>query len=377
MMGDSAEPAADASPPPPEPGVGRLTSGQWVRRAVLAVVTLAVLSWAWDKSEIDPRLLVENRGRAAEYVFGRPLTEAQEQRLREQAERTVALTIRSEAEDRLRSEAGLDELDPLPAELLARVGETSAAVRDALGDEAFGERVDRTFGRMAQESRGGYFPPETSPEKVRLYVDALLETLAIAIWGTLLAVLTAVPAALLSSSRTLDIILPGERWYLGVTRRAAVFVGRRSFDVCRGFNEFVLALILVAVIGLGPFAGMLALAIHTFGVLGKVFADAMETIHRAEVEGVTSTGASPAQVISYAVIPQVLPYVVSQSLLRFESNVRSATVLGIVGAGGIGFLIDAKLKAYEYREVATIMILVIVIVSLIDFGCGRVMRRLT
>jgi len=362
---------------PTPKGPPRLTSAQWARRAVVAVIALGVLSWAWNKSEIDPGVLVENRHRAAEYVFGRPLDEAQRERLLRQAERTVELTIRADAEDLIRTENGISDLDPIPGDLAPEVEEAIAATRAELGQDDIEERVRRTYVRMARESRGGYFPPETDPERVRGYADALLETVAIALWGTLLAVVTALPAALLASERTLQIVLPGQRWYLASVRRAAVILGRRSFDVCRGFNEFVLALILVAVIGLGPFAGMLALAIHTFGVLGKVFADAMETVRRDEVEGVTSTGAGPAQVISFAVIPQILPYVVSQTLLRFESNVRSATVLGIVGAGGIGFLIDAKLKAYQYREVATIMILVIVVVSLIDFACGRVMKRLT
>jgi len=156
-----------------------------------------------------------------------------------------------------------------------------------------------------------------------------------------------------------------------------VFFTRRGFDACRGFNEFVLALIFVAIIGLGPFAGVMALAVHTFGVLGKVFADALETVQQGEIDGVTATGASATQVVSFAVLPQIMPYVVSQTLLRFESNVRSASVLGLVGAGGIGFLIDAKLKSYDFQEVATMMIMIIVVVSLIDFACGRIMKRFT
>ncbi len=363
-------------PPAPRVDPPRLTSGQWVRNAVLAVVALGLLGWAWEKSAIDPGVLVENRSRAAEYLFGRPIDEAQRERLLGQAERTVELRLRDQAADELRGEAGLGATAPLPAELLERVDDTVAATRAALGEEEISRRVESAYRRMANESRGGYFPPETDLKKVEVYADAILETLAIALWGTLFAVIVSVPAALLSSEKTLRIVLPGERWWLVGMRRSAVFVGRRSFDVCRGFNEFVLALILVAVIGLGPFAGMLALAIHTFGVLGKVFADAIETVRKDEVEGVTATGAGPAQVISFAVLPQVMPYFVSQALLRFESNVRSATVLGIVGAGGIGFLIDAKLKAYQYREVATMMILIIVLVSAIDFACGRIMRKL-
>lgn len=369
-MVDGPFPGAQRVTPP------RLTGGQWIRNAVLAVLALCVLGWAWDTSEIDPGVLVENRSRAAEYLFGRPIDEAQRARLLGQAERTVELRLRDQAADELRAGAGVGPSEPLTAAMLERLDETVAATRTALGEREISRRVESAYRRMAVESRGGYFPPETDLKKVEVYADAILETLAIAIWGTLFAVIASVPAALLSSEKTLRIVLPGERWWLSLVRRGAVFIGRRSFDVCRGFNEFVLALILVAVIGLGPFAGMLALAIHTFGVLGKVFADAIETVRRDEVEGVTATGAGPAQVISFAVLPQVMPYFVSQALLRFESNVRSATVLGIVGAGGIGFLIDAKLKAYQYREVATMMILIIVLVSAIDFACGRIMKKL-
>jgi len=117
------------------------------------------------------------------------------------------------------------------------------------------------------------------------------------------------------------------------------------------------------------------LAVHTFGVLGKVFADAFDTINEGEVEGVTASGASPVHVISFAVLPQVFPLVISQTFLRFESNVRSASVLGLVGAGGIGFLIDAKLKSYQFQEVATIMLIIIVLVSIIDFGCSWIVKR--
>jgi len=120
---------------------------------------------------------------------------------------------------------------------------------------------------------------------------------------------------------------------------------------------------------------VLALAVHTFGVLGKVFADALDTIGKGEVEGVLASGAPSPHVISFAVLPQVFPIVISQTLLRFESNVRSASVLGLVGAGGVGFLIDAKLKSYQFQEVATIMLLIIILVSIIDFGCSRIVKR--
>jgi phosphonate transport system permease protein len=145
--------------------------------------------------------------------------------------------------------------------------------------------------------------------------------------------------------------------------------------MCRGFNEFVMALIFVAVLGLGPFAGILALWIHTFGILGKVFSEQIEAIEPGQVEALSSTGAFVDQTIAFSVLPQVMPGFVSYSLLRFESNVRSAAILGFVGAGGIGFLIFDKLNGYLFREVCTMMIVIIIAVGIIDFLCGKLRRR--
>jgi phosphonate transport system permease protein len=363
--------------PPPSAGQDRAPLPQAVARTIGLIALLLVLSWAWHKSDIDPALLVSNRDRAAEYVFGTPIDDAQRARLRDNAERTARLELLADAQDAVRADLGLADLDPLPPEGERSAIDRATADRAALPPDEWTERVDRIYADFLAETRGGYFPPETDPERVAGYADALLETLAIAIWGTVLAAIAALFASLFVARRTLEIVLPGDRWDRVAIRWSLHCIGRRAFDVCRGFNEIVLALIFVAVLGLGPFAGMLALAVHGFGVLGKIFADAIEIIRMKEVEGVTATGASPSQIISFAVVPQIVPYVVSQTLLRFESNVRSATVLGIVGAGGIGFLIDAKLKAYQYREVATMMILIVVLVSLIDLACGRIMKRFT
>jgi phosphonate transport system permease protein len=347
------------------------------RRLALPLLLLSVLSWSGAKSQIDPALLVENRGRAAEYVFGRRLTDEQIAQSVQSAERALMLSLERQARIQLTEELQLAPGDPRPEGFDERIDQRASELRDRTTLQEWDELVQRQARRVQRERRGGFFPPETDPKSLRLYADALLETVAIAIWGTLLALLTALPAAMLGSSRTLSILNTASGPLPRAARRVGVFFTRRGFDACRGFNEFVLALIFVAILGLGPFAGVMALAVHTFGVLGKVFADALETVRQGEIDGVTATGASSTQVLSYAVLPQIMPYVVSQTLLRFESNVRSASVLGLVGAGGIGFLIDAKLKSYNFQEVATMMILIIVVVSLIDFACGRIMARFT
>lgn len=347
------------------------------RRLALPLLIVALLYWSGVKSELDAGTLVANRDRAVEFVFGRPIEESERPRTRAQAEQIVSLAMRREAELSVAAELSLAPGAPRPPEFAGLVERRAGALRDSISLSEWDRRVSAQAQRMERDRRGGFLPPTTDPKKIGLYLDALLETVAIAIWGTLLAVVLALPAALLGSIRSFEVLSTGATWPHRLLRRTGVFMTRRGFDACRGFNEFVLALIFVAILGLGPFAGVLALAVHTFGVLGKVFADAIETVRQGEIDGVTATGASSAQVLSYAVLPQIMPYVVSQSLLRFESNVRSASVLGLVGAGGIGYLIDAKMKSYQFQEVATMMILIIVVVTIIDFGCGRIMARFT
>lgn len=347
------------------------------RKLVIPMLLVAAMSWSANKSELNPGLLVENRGRAVEYVFGRQLSDAERADLLRQAESTASLGLQQDAERSVMSVLGLKRGDQKPDNFAQQVDVEAERLRSDISLAEWDIRVGQIAERLASDRKGGFFPPETDPKSLRLYLDAILETVAIALWGTALAVLCAAIVALLGSERALAILSSGDSSIRRALRRIGVFFTRRGFDACRGFNEFVLALIFVAIIGLGPFAGVLALSVHTFGVLGKVFADALETVRRGEIEGVSATGAPAMHVVSYAVVPQVLPYMVSQSLLRFESNVRSASVLGLVGAGGIGFLIDAKLKSYQFQEVATMMIMIIVLVSLIDFVCGRVMARLT
>ncbi|MEO1471890.1 MAG: phosphonate ABC transporter, permease protein PhnE [Pseudomonadota bacterium] len=186
----------------------------------------------------------------------------------------------------------------------------------------------------------------------RSYLDLMLETVQMAIWGSFLAVLFSIPFGLLSSSN----IAPA--WIL--------FPVRRLMDSFRAINELVFALIFVAAVGLGPLAGVLALVIHTTGTLAKLFSEAVEAIDPRPVEGIKATGARQLHEIVFGVVPQVLPLWISFSLYRFESNVRSATVLGIVGAGGIGQSLSESLRGFDYAAASAILIIIIVTVSLFD-----------
>lgn len=205
-----------------------------------------------------------------------------------------------------------------------------------------------------------FFPPNFSDW--RIYVEEMVVTLQIALWGTALAVVTAVPLGLLASSN----IVPA--WVYQPVRRL--------MDAFRAINEMVFAMLFVVAVGLGPFAGVLALWIHTAGVLAKLFSEAVEAIDPQPVEGIRSTGAGALHEIVYGVIPQVMPLWISFTLYRFESNVRSATVVGMVGAGGIGVVLWEIIRGFQYAQTAAVMLIVVLTVSLIDVVSSRIRKSL-
>ncbi len=151
---------------------------------------------------------------------------------------------------------------------------------------------------------------------------------------------------------------------------------KRALEVCRTVPEVVFALVFVIAFGLGPLAGVLAIAIHSLGAQGKLFAEVVENIDMRPVEGATAAGASWTRMVRFAVVPQVLPGFVSYALLRFEVNVRGASVLGFVGAGGIGQDLVEAVRKFYYNDVAALLLLIILTVTLIDAGTGCLRRRL-
>lgn len=215
----------------------------------------------------------------------------------------------------------------------------------------------RDAGNMGEYARG-FFPPDFG--EWRLYLKEMVITLHIALWGTLLAVVCAVPCGLLSSSN----VAPA--WMRQPMRRV--------MDAARAINEIVFAMLFVVAVGLGPFAGVLAIFVHTTGVLAKLFSEAVEAIDPQPVEGIRSTGATRVEEVVFGVIPQVMPLWISYSLYRFESNVRSASVVGIVGAGGIGVVLWEIIRAFEYAQTCAVMLMIVVSVSLIDLASARVRR---
>jgi phosphonate transport system permease protein len=193
------------------------------------------------------------------------------------------------------------------------------------------------------------------------YAWQCVVTVCIALWGTLLAIAIAIPLGLLGARN----LAPHPAVYFGA---------RRVMDVLRAVNEFVFALMFVTAVGLGPFAGMLALGIHTGGVLGKLLSETIESIDPGQVEAVAAVGAGRLHVIGFGVVPQVMPNFLSYILLRFESDIRSASVIGMVGGGGIGFYLWDTIRAFNDREAATVIILIVLMVMCVDVVSSRVRR---
>ena len=206
------------------------------------------------------------------------------------------------------------------------------------------------------------FPP-TGFANLPMFVMVMGETIAMAFIGTLLGAVFAFPLSFLASRN--------------VTRSRPLQFGTRRFaDLLRSFDYLIWALIFVRAIGLGPLAGIMAIAIVETGTFVKLYSEAIENLDRKQIDGVMAAGGDGLQRIRFGVLPQVLPMMLSNTLYMFEHNVRSASILGIVGAGGIGFLLADRLRAYELQEACTIIILVVLAVYAIDYLSKTLRERL-
>lgn len=195
------------------------------------------------------------------------------------------------------------------------------------------------------------------------YLYAMGETLSIAFLGTLLAALFALPVSLLAAKN----IIPS------VFLRFPV---RRFLDSIRGIDTLIWALVWINVVGLGPFAGVLAIATSDFGAFGKLFSEAIEGADRKQVEGIRAAGGSKLHEIRFGLLPQVLPVLAGQILYFIESNTRSATIIGIVGAGGIGLQLAEQIRVLEWQKVSTLILMILVAVAAIDFVSSRLRRAI-
>lgn len=205
--------------------------------------------------------------------------------------------------------------------------------------------------RTTVEFLRGFAPPEAAPAFLQKVMLAAAETLAMSALGTGIAALVGIALALPASGR------------YGAAARGSM---RLVLNVSRSIPELVWASILLVAAGLGPFAGTLALAFHTSGVLGRLFADALENVSPLPEASLRINGAAPLATFFYATLPQALPQMLSYSLYRWENNIRAAAILGVVGAGGLGQMLKYHLSLFQMHQAATVIIAMLALVGLVD-----------
>ncbi|MBI3635909.1 MAG: phosphonate ABC transporter, permease protein PhnE [Candidatus Rokubacteria bacterium] len=224
----------------------------------------------------------------------------------------------------------------------------------------------------------GALPPRTDAEFLRLLVRPVIETVQISVMGTVLAILVGLPLGLLATAtlgwrgilheRATGI----GRWALGLLPYG---LARGLLSVFRSIPEYVWALMFVRAVGLGPFAGVLAIGVAYGGMLGKVYSEILEGVDPRPLEALHAAGAGRLGVIAYGLIPEALPHAVSYTLYRWECAIRASAILGFVGAGGLGQQIELSMRMFQFNEVLTLLATLFVVVVLVDFLGGRVRSR--
>lgn len=204
------------------------------------------------------------------------------------------------------------------------------------------------------------FPPNL--EVVDIAIKALIETIQMSLWGTTIGAIISLPIAIASSR---NIAPQWLRWLANFLQ-----------NIVRSVPSIVLGLLFVAATGLGAPAGMLALSIYTIGYLAKFYQEAIEAVNPRSLESLRVIGASPIQIAQYGILPQILPLGLGYTLWMFEYNIRAASVLGVVGAGGIGFQLKSYIDGFEYTKATTMMLVLLVVVTVIDVISSHLRHRL-
>lgn len=226
----------------------------------------------------------------------------------------------------------------------------------------------------------GLFPPAHSWEFLGFVVKPALDTLYIAILGTLLGVLIAIPLSLLATAslvhRGIFAASESDSALKRLLRMAPFLAARGILNLLRSIPELVWALIFVRAVGLGPLPGVLALGVAYAGVLGKLYSEILDSVDPKPIEALHATGASKGQVVLYGYLPLALPDLVSYTLYRWECGIRAAVVLGFVGAGGIGQELELSMRMFDYQEVATLLIVLCLLVGMADMLSGWLRRKI-
>ncbi len=250
--------------------------------------------------------------------------------------------------------------NPWPRRLWAAIT-LSVLVYAAISFELLGQKFVDGLPRLA--GAAAMMVPPKGWHHLPEWLWALAETVAMAFLGTLIGALAAVPLGFACARNTLTI-------------RIIQFGFRRFADSLRSLDHLIWAIVFVRAVGLGPLAGIMAIAIVDAGTLAKLYSEAIENIDRKPLDGVRSTGASGVETIRWALLPQVFPNMLASALYMWESNTRSATILGIVGAGGIGYQLSDRLRVYDWGEASTIILLILGAVYVIDFVSARLRSHL-
>lgn len=217
------------------------------------------------------------------------------------------------------------------------------------------EAIPSLFGLI-----GDMLPPDFSEAKT--WFKPLLDTVAMSVAGTALAITFSLPLGFLAARNS--------------TPHPLVYqIARGLLNALRSMPELILGIIFVAAVGFGALPGVLALGLHSIGMIGKFFAEAIEHADKAPIEAARAAGATPFQVVVHGILPQVLPQMVDVSLYRWEYNFRASTVMGMVGAGGIGFELMSSLRIMQYRDVSAILLVIFVMVTLADGLSAHLRKR--
>ena len=209
--------------------------------------------------------------------------------------------------------------------------------------------------------------PLRPSQTLLVVLDRMVETVFLALMGTTMGVVLAVPMAFLGA-KNLTANLPAGAVVYGATRAV--------FNIARSIEALVLAIVFTVWVGLGPFAGVLALGVHSIASLGKLYSEAIESIDAGPIEAVTATGASALQVVRYAVVPQIVPQFIAFTIYRWDINVRFSTVIGFVGGGGIGFVLQQYINLLQWRQAATALWMIAIVVAVLDYASAVVRERL-
>jgi phosphonate transport system permease protein len=226
--------------------------------------------------------------------------------------------------------------------------------------------VQGTRNTVSAEVVTGAGPLRPSPTLL-IVLDRMVETIFLALMGTTMGVIVAVPFSFLGA-KNLTAHLPGGGAVYALTRA--------FFNIARSIEALVLAIIFTVWVGLGPFAGVLALGVHSIASLGKLYSEAIESIDAGPIEAITATGASPLQVVRYAVVPQIVPQFIAFTIYRWDINVRFSTVIGFVGGGGIGFVLQQYINLLQWRQAATALWMIAIVVAILDYASAVVRERI-